>query len=428
MIWKTLLGGIVVVSAALGAATESSTTPTYYKDVLPVLQSKCQGCHRPGEIGPMSLLTYQSTRPWAAAIKEAVLAGKMPPWPADPHVGHFANVNSLTGAQRATLVSWADHGAPEGNPADAPPPMHWVEGWGAGTPDLVVQMPKPYHVPKAGVVEYTYVIIPTNFQHDTWVRAAEIVPTNRAVVHHIIAFLRTPGSKWFAGQPTGEFFVPSGGRGEDGASEFLVGYAPGLPPTVLPDGAAKLIPAGSDIVLQLHYTPNGKAMDDQSKVGLYFSAKPQRREMTLSAANHDFAIPAGNPDYQVDSSFTLHHEATLVGMMPHMHLRGKDFKYTVRYPDGHAEELLSVPRWDFHWQMYYKLADPMQLPAGTRIECVAHYDNSPNNTDNPDPSKVVHWGDQTFDEMMIGFFDVNFPVDMNPMELFRPPQPARASD
>jgi hypothetical protein len=428
MIWKTLLIGIVAVSAALAATADSSLAPAYYKDVLPVLQSKCQGCHRPGEIGPMSLLTYQSTRPWAAAIKEAVLTRKMPPWPADPHVGHFANVNSLTDAQRATLVSWVDQGAPEGNPSDAPPPMHWVEGWGAGKPDLVIQMPKPYHVPKGGVVEYTYVIIPTHFQHDMWVRAAEIVPSNRAVVHHIIAFLRTPGSKWFAGQPIGEFFVPSGGRGEDGASEFLVGYAPGLPATVLPDGAAKLIPAGSDIVLQLHYTPNGKSTDDQSKLGLYFSGKPQRREMTLSAANHDFTIPAGDPDYQVESSFTLRHEATLVGMMPHMHLRGKDFKYTIRYSDGHSEELLSVPRWDFRWQMYYKLADQMQLPAGTRIECVAHYDNSPNNPDNPDPSKVVHWGDQTFDEMMIGFFDVNFPVDLNPMELFRPPQPARASD
>ncbi len=428
MMWKTALIGIFAVSAALAAATDSSTAPTYYKDVLPVLQSKCQGCHRPGEIGPMSLLTYQSTRPWAAAIKEAVLTRKMPPWPADPHVGHFANVNSLTDVQRATLVSWVDHGAPEGNPADAPPPMHWVEGWGAGKPDLVIQMPKPYHVPKDGVVDYTYVIIPTHFQQDMWVRAAEIVPTNRAVVHHIIAFLRTPGSKWFAGQPIGEFFVPQGGRGEDGASEFLVAYAPGLPPAVLPDGAAKLIPAGSDIVLQLHYTPNGKALDDQSKVGLYFSGKPKRREMTLSAADHDFAIPAGDPDYPVDSSFTLRHEATLVGMMPHMHLRGKDFKYAIRYPDGRTEELLSVPRWDFHWQMYYKLADPLQLPAGTRIECAAHYDNSPNNPNNPDPSKVVHWGDQTFDEMMIGFFDVNFPVDMNPMELFRPPQPAKASD
>ncbi len=428
MSWKTLLGGMVAVSAALAATTDSSTAPTYYKDVLPVLQSKCQGCHRPGEIGPMSLLTYQSTRPWAAAIKEAVLTRKMPPWPADPHVGHFANVNSLTDAQRATLVSWVDHGAPEGDPAGAPPPMHWVEGWGAGKPDLVIQMPKPYHVPKDGVVDYTYVIVPTHFEHDMWVRAAEIVPTNRAVVHHIIAFLRTPGSKWFAGQPIGEFFVPHGGRGEDGASEFLVAYAPGLPAAVLPDGAAKLIPAGSDIVLQLHYTPNGKAMDDQSKVGLYFSGKPQRREMTLSAGNHDFAIPAGNPNFEVQSNFTLRHEATLVGVMPHMHLRGKDFQFALRYPDGHTEELLSVPRWDFHWQMYYTLAGQMQLPAGTQIECVAHYDNSPNNPANPDPSKVVHWGDQTFDEMMIGFFDVNFPVDMDPRELFRPPQPAKASD
>ncbi len=415
--------------AVLGAeATSGAATPTFHKDVEPILQSHCQSCHRPGEIGPMSLLSYQAARPWAKAIKAAILTHKMPPWPADPRFGHFANANSLTTDQVAALVAWVDHGAPAGSPADAPPPKKWIEGWSHGQPDMVIQMPKPYHVPKEGVIEYTYMIIPTHFEHDMWVRAAEIVPTDRSVVHHIIAFLRTPGSKWFEGEQPGEFIVPKNRHGGDGASELLVGYAPGLPAAVLPDGMAKLVPAGSDIVLQLHYTPNGKEVDDRSRIGLYFSGKPTQREMTLSATNAGFAIPAGDPDYEVDSHLTLQHAANLIAIMPHMHLRGKDFKYTLEYPDGHSEEILYVPRWDFHWQLYYYLTDPMALPAGTRIDCVAHFDNSPNNPNNPDPTKVVRWGDQTFEEMMIGWFDVAFPADMKPVELYRPAPKNKASD
>ncbi len=415
--------------AVWAGATAAPAEVTFHKDVEPIMQSHCQECHRPGEIGPMSFLSYETTRPWAKAIKAAVLTRKMPPWPADPHYGHFANARSLSDADIATIVSWADNGAPAGSLTDAPPAKHWVEGWTNGTPDSVISLAKPYAVPKTGVVEYTYMIVPTHFEHDTWVRGAEIVPTDRSVVHHIIAFIRPPGSKWFADQKTGEFFVPAkSGRGGEARAELLVGYAPGLPAAILPDGVAKLVPAGSDLVLQLHYTPNGKEVQDQSKVGLYFSEKPREREMTLSATNAAFAIPPQDPNYEVESHFVLQHDVRLIAVMPHMHLRGKDFKYTLAYPDGRREEILSVPKWDFHWQLYYYLDKPMALAAGTRIECVAHYDNSPNNPDNPDPTKTVRWGDQTFEEMMIGWFDVSFPVDMNPMDIFRPAAKTKASD
>jgi hypothetical protein len=378
----------------------------------------------------MAFSSYETTRPWAKAIKTAALTRKMPPWPADPQFGKFAHDRHLSDAAINTLAAWADQGAPKGNPKDAPAPRTFVEGWGIGKPDVVFQMPTAYAVPKTGTVEYTYMVIPTGFTKDTWVTAAELRPTERSVVHHVIAFLRTPGSKWLANVKPGEFYVPppdTKGRGGE-ASELLVGYAPGLPPAILPDGTAKLIPAGSDIVLQLHYTPNGKeGVMDRSKVGLILAKEPPvEREMTLSALNGKFVIPAGDPNKEVDSEFTLHHDVRLIALMPHMHLRGKDFKYTLAFPDGKREEVLNVPHYDFHWQLFYYLQDPMPLPAGTSIECVAHFDNSANNPYNPDPTKEVDWGDQTWEEMMIGWFDVSFPKDMPVMDLFRKPKAVKA--
>lgn len=417
---RTLVVGFSFVGAAF-AATSSTPDATFYKDVLPVLQNHCQGCHRAGEIGPMPLLTYENARPWAKAIKSAVLTRKMPPWPADPHYGKFANDRHLSDADVNTLVSWADHGAPSGDAKDAPPPKEWVEGWGITKPDIVFELPKPYAVPKSGTIEYTYMVIPTNFTKDTWVTEAEVRPTEHSVVHHVIAFIRTPGSKWLADAKPGEFYVPPAAqKGKEGQpSELLVGYAPGLPPAILPDGTAKLIPAASDIVLQLHYTPNGKEVMDRTRVGIVLAKEPPaEREMTLSATNARFVIPPGDPDKEVDSNFTLHHDVRLIAVMPHMHLRGKDFKYTLVYPDGKTAEILDVPHFDFHWQLFYYFQDPMPLPAGTRIDCVAHFDNSANNPYNPDPAKEVRWGDQTWEEMMIGWFDVSFPRDVKPMELF----------
>lgn len=425
-----------ILASAASAATAPS--PTFYKDVLPVLQQKCQNCHRPGEAAPMSFLEYKTARPWAKAIKAAVQVRKMPPWLADPHYGKFANDYSLSDADRNTLVAWVDAGAPEGNPTEAPKPVAFVEGWNIGIPDLVYTMPEPFAVSVSGTIEYQYIVIPTNLSEDKWVQKAEVRPGTRAVVHHVIAFIRPKGSKWLADAKPGVPFVPGKNvrsrTAADGdkpvdprensvqmlSSELLVGYAPGMPAQILDPGVAKLLPAGADLVLQMHYTTTGKEANDQSSIGLVFSKeRPQRRDVTISAANAWFAIPANDPNYEVKSQITLQDDAEMINLMPHMHLRGKDFLYRVVYPTGETSTLLSVPKYDFSWQLVYIFDKPIVLPKGSRIECVAHFDNSINNKYNPNPNAVVHFGDQTWDEMMIGWFDVTIPVNADPRNLIR---------
>ena len=434
-----------VLSLFAGVVASAATTQspvTFYKDVLPVLQRHCQGCHRPGEVAPMSFLDYQSTRPWAKAMKAAVLERKMPPWLADPHYGKFANDRRLTDADIKALVTWSDAGAPQGDPKDAPPPVKWLDGWNIGKPDLEFEMPNAFDVQASGTIEYQYVVIPTGFAEDRWVQMAEVRPGNRAVEHHVIAFLRPPGSKWMADAKPGVPFVPAretrrrsntGTNGnadpqanrqenQDNAASFelLVGYAPGLQPWMCLPGASKLVKAGSDIVLQLHYTANGTAATDKTKIGIIFAKRtPERRQLTMSAANAKFMIPPGDPAYEVHSQIEMRDDSELVGLMPHMHLRGKDFLYKVVYPTGESSTLLSVPKYDFNWQLFYFLDQPLVMPKGTRIECTAHFDNSPNNPANPDPSKEVRWGDQSWEEMMIGWFDVTIPAHADPANLYR---------
>ncbi len=417
-----------ILGVTLAACAAAAPVPTFSKDVAPILQHNCQGCHRPGEAAPMSLLTYQQARPWAKAMKEAVLLKKMPPWPADPQVGHFSNDRSLSTRDRDTLIAWVDGGAPEGNPKDLPKPVAFVDGWNIGTPDRIVEMPKPFDVPASGTIEYQYVILPLNLTEDRWIQAAEARPGNRAVMHHVIAFIREPGSKWMRDKQPGEVFVPRNSKGDvqSFSGDILAGYAPGVPPTRLEPGTARLVKAGSDIVFQLHYTANGKAGQDQTKVGFIFAKEPPaRRVLTLGAANTKFKIPPGDPNYEVHSDMELGHEVTLVSMLPHMHLRGKDFEYRLVYPTGEQQTVLRVPRYDFGWQLSYDLGAGLILPKGTRIECTAHFDNSPNNPANPDPTKEVKWGDQSWEEMMIGFVDVSFPANMD-TKLLQPekkPQP-----
>ena len=411
------------------AAPSNPPAVTFNKDVVPVLQKNCQGCHRPGEAAPMSFLTYNETRPWAKAIRQAVLQKRMPPLLADPHVGKFSNDRSLTEQESNILTAWADNGAPEGNPADLPKPRTFVDGWNIGAPDAVFEMPAAYDVPAAGTIEYQYIIVPTNFKEDRWIQMAEIRPGNRAVVHHVIAFVRPPGSKWFAGTAVGVPVTRQARGGGEGGGEFLVGYAPGTIPEVLEPGRAKLIKAGSDIVFQLHYTANGKAGADRSKVGVIFAKEePRERVVTVSAANNKFVIPPGDANYQVESSFTFRADGIVTGFLPHMHLRGKDFEYRVVYPTGEKETLLRVPRYDFNWQLSYYPVKPMLMPKGTRIECTAHFDNSANNKSNPDPTKEVRWGDQSWEEMMIGFVDVAIDAKADPVSLFREKKPAGSDD
>ena len=403
--------------------------PTFSKDVAPILQKNCQTCHRPGEAAPFPLLTYEQARPWASSMKRVVSQKVMPPWYADPTIGHFANDRSLTAKEIQTIVAWANAGAPEGDPKDMPPPKDWAEGWGMPKPDVVFQLPRPFQVPASGMIEYQYVIIPTGFTKDTWVQAAEARPTDRSVVHHIIAYLREPGSNYFKGQKPGVFFEAPPPKQDDKndtsalASDFLIGYAPGQPAEILPPGQAKLIKAGSDIVLEVHYTPNGKATTDQTRVGLILAKEPPKeRVLTLSAVNGLFKIPPGDPNYRVDATFDIPQDVRLISLHPHMHMRGKDFEYRIVFPDGKSETLLKVPAYNWRWQLWYNLPEPITLPKGSKIECTAHYDNSPNNPENPDPTKTVIWGQMNSDEMMVGFFNLVFDAKLPATKLLTPPK------
>jgi hypothetical protein len=417
---------VLCLSGAAFAAQPPKAV-SFSKDVAPILQQHCQTCHRPGEAAPMSLLTFKEARPWAAAMKEAVASKTMPPWFADPQYGHFANDRSMPQKDIDTLVAWANTGAKEGDPRDMPKPLEFVTGWNIGKPDLEMEMPSDFKVPAKGTIEYQYVLIPGDFKQDTWIQGAEIRPGNRALLHHVIAYVRPPGSKWMKDAQPGVPYVPKEGD-EGGPNEFLVGYAPGFLPVQLVEGRAKQIKAGSDIILQLHYTANGTEGADRTKVGLTYAKGPiTERILTLAATTNKFAIPAGDPNYKVDSSFEFGGDAKVIDFIPHMHLRGKDFEYRAVYPTGETETLLKVPNYSFNWQLTYKPVKDLVVPKGTRIECTAHYDNSPNNPNNPDPTKIVKYGDQSWEEMMFGFFDVAIDANRDVKSIFpsrKKPAPA----
>jgi len=423
----------VITAATLSAAGKSDASAsqvTFHRDVLPILQRNCQGCHRPGEAAPVSFLTYSETRPWAKAIRESVRLKRMPPWFADPHVGKFANDRSLSEADIETLAKWADTGAAAGNPEDAPAPVRFVSGWNIGEPDMIIEMPKPYLVASKGTIDYTYYVIPTGFKEDKWVQLAEVRPGNRKVVHHVIAFIREPGSKWLREAVPGEPYVPKKdakeSQGVSFGGQFLVGYAPGTVPDILKPGQARLIKAGSDIVLQMHYTADGSEQTDQSKVGIIFAKDPPKeRVITLAAMNTKFVIPPGAANHKVESQITLQEDTAMTALIPHMHLRGKAFEYRVVYPTGETQELLRVPKYDFSWQLTYTPVKPIVLPKGSRIECTAWFDNSPNNVNNPDAKSEVRFGEQSWEEMMIGFFNATLDPKMDPADLVGAKKPAK---
>jgi len=371
---------------------------SYAANVAEIVQNKCQTCHRPGQVGPFSLLTYDDARKHSAMIGEVVADRRMPPWHADPRYGHFVNDRSLSAQERATLLAWVDQGSPLGDMNKLPAPRAFAEGWTIGKPDVVFELPETYFVPAQGVVSYVYFRVPTNFKEDKWVQAAEALPGDRSVVHHIIVYVNDN----------------SRGRGAPGERRrpmHFTGYAPGDAPSVFPEGSAKRIPAGADLLFQVHYTPIGRVRTDRSRLGLVFSkTKPTREAFTIGIANPDLLLPARADNIAVASSLVLSGNARLLSLFPHMHLRGKDFKFTITKPNESPQVLLSVPTYDFGWQTYYVLSEPMNLPKGTRVDCLAHFDNSPSNPYNPDATKMVRWGEQTFEEMMIGYLDMDVPI------------------
>lgn len=426
----------VLAGAVLTAASESSAqyaakpgenVPTFSKDVAPILYQNCATCHRPGEIAPMSLLTYKDARPWAKAIRDEVSDGTMPPWHADPKHGRFANDRSLTSTEKEVLVQWANGGAPEGTPADLPPLPKFTEGWQLGEPDLVLRLPVDYEVPADGFIEYEYFEIPTNFTEDTWLEGLEVRPGDRSVVHHVILFVRPPaalrrpaafsfargmqipagqsgGPREPEGQPTrprGRSLFPAPQRG----GAMIGGFAPGSQTLQLAPGSAILLPAGSTLIAQMHYTTSGTPTTDRTSFGLHFAKETPKVEMRMGTlVNGQLHIPAGASDYSIAAEMTATADVTLRQLLPHTHLRGKSWEYTATYPDGRSEVILSVPKYDFNWQTDYVFAEPLKLPKGTKIRAVAHYDNSAANPANPDPTADVKWGDQTWEEMMFTSF------------------------
>lgn len=345
----------------------------------------------------MALLTYDDIRPWAKAIRAAITTGKMPPWSPDPRYGKFTNDLTLPAEEKEKIISWIDAGAPKGKIADAPKARTFNDGWNIPAPDVVFELPQPYSVPAAGIIDYHYIRVPTGFTEDKWVEMAEVRPSNRSVVHHSIVVMIAPGTA---------------------RQEYLGGYAPGMMPQIWKPGQARLVKAGSVLEFQMHYQANGKAAEDRTKIGLVFSKVPVTEQVIgTQVMPPGLIIPPGDPDYHVEASGSIGAPMKLVAMRAHMHLRGKSMEFRAVYPTGEKETLLSVSKFDFNWQPYYYLETPKPLPRGTRLEVSAVFDNSPNNKFNPDPTATIHWGPQTWDEMMIGWVDLA--VDRALMEKMR---------
>jgi hypothetical protein len=455
---RTLLTSLAAVSflavclAALAPASASNSIKkdvTFNKDVAPIFYKSCAECHRPNDIAPMSLLSYKEARPWARSIKEKVLSRQMPPWSPDPKYGQFSNDHRLPQKEIDTIVAWVDGGAKEGSAKDlAPVPESLLSGgWQIGKPDVVLSMAEEYTVEPDAPDNYINFFIPTNFKEDKWIQAAEIKPGNKRVVHHVIAFIQTPemiarykemmkqqGTRPSRRAGSGLFYQDGtlrrvkmdapvmddtcnqtetgrqGGEGGDVFGALLAGFAPGKGNDLWQPGTAKKVPAGSIVMFQMHYSSFRGALQksekDRTSIGLVFAKEPPAKEIkTVGVSNVMFKIPAGAPSHEVKACYTFSRDVQLTSYMPHMHVRGKDMKYDVVYPDGRQETLLSVPRFNFNWQAMYFLKKPISIPKGTKFIVTAHFDNSDKNRYNPDPKKDVRWGDPTYDEMMIGWFD-----------------------
>lgn len=368
---------------------------TYCNQIARILNDRCVSCHREGQIAPFALTDYDEVVGWADTMLEVIDNGRMPPWHANPEHGQFLNDASMPDEEKRLFSQWVTNGTPVGDRADLPPPPEFHEGWRIPQPDVVFRMPEAYQVPAKGVVPYQHFYLDPGFTEDMWVCSTEARPGNRSVVHHLILFYLPPGQQRH--------------KPEDPLFNTIASFAPGMPALVAPEGCALRIPAGSQLVFQVHYTPNGSPQTDISEAGLIFlDPKRVKKELDVEAAlNWQFIIPPGAKDYRVSAEYRIPQDSLLYDLTPHMHWRGKSFRFTAQYPDGSEEILLDVPRYDFNWQNIYLLAEPKRLPESTNLLLEARYDNSAENLLNPDPTKSVHWGDQTWDEMMIGSFTLS---------------------
>ena len=473
---RTLSISLTAVAIALGGLMLNSTSAaaggkrevTFNKDVAAIFYKNCAECHRPNDIAPMSLVSYKDVRPWARSIKEKVVTRDMPPWSPDPKYGTFSNDHRLSDKDVATIVAWVDGGAKEGDPKDLPPAPEFTSGgWALGKPDAIFGMKEAFTIEPKQPDTIQNFLIPTNFTEDKWSQSAEILPGNKKIVHHVIAFIQTPemiakfrsaeGQRRMAGlskvfyrdgtllkvkadadviddgcsdKSGGSAFErPKAAEGGDAFGLLLAGYAPGKGLDIWPAGTAKKIPAGSVIVFQIHYSAFRGVFEhpekDLTTIGLHFTNRPPEHALNvIGIQNHYFKIPAGDANHEVTSCYTFDTDVKLFSYMPHMHLRGKDMKYEIVYPDGRRETLLWVPKFSFNWQAMYYLKQPVAVPKGSKMIITAHYDNSTKNKFNPDATKDIRWGDPTYEEMMIGWME--YFVD-SPAPASKPDAAARSS-
>lgn len=372
-----------LVPAAANAPEQEALT--YSKDVAPILNANCVACHRPNEMAPMSLRTFEEVRPWAKAIRNKVSEKLMPPWHADPAHGSFSNNRSLSDDELTTIVSWVDQGARKGNPNDLPVAPSFPDEWNEGTPDYVLEFGEEV-IPGGGEDEYRYRYVTFDVPEDKWIRAVELRPSNRAVAHHaVIFFINDPSSR---------------------AQSLLGAWAPGMDAWAFPEGTGKILKSGARLILNMHYHPTDKEERDSTRIGLYFTDKPANQNVvTQFVQNNDFLIPAGSPDYTATATFTFAEDSHIVGMLPHMHYRGKSMRYVATYPDGRQEILINVPKFDFNWQTFYVPSEPIAAPKGMRVDVEAIWDNSDQNLANPNPLAEVTYGRSSDSEMLIGFVD-----------------------
>ena len=386
----------VTTTKATGCVIEYPDNPystaalTYTDDIADIVAANCLECHRRGQVGQISLTSYRQLKRFSSTVREVVLEERMPPWHADPEYGHFVNDRSLTEDDRYRLLAWIDQGSPQGTGAAEPSPEEGDSGsWTIGEPDLIVSIPKKQQVPATGVVDYRYFRVDPGFTEDVWVQAAEAQPGNPEVVHHIIAYISEPDTELF--DQTGE-------------TSILVGWAPGDMPARHAPGTARRIPAGATLLFELHYTPNGQAAEDQSRIGIRFAKRPPEREIRTNVMwQRKIRIPAGEPWHVDRATVRFPEDVRILSLMPHMHLRGIAARYELTRPDGSRETLLSTPYYDFNWQSVYRFAEPLRVAAGSRLTIVGVWDNSAENPNNPDPQKDVIWGEQTWDEMLNGW-------------------------
>ena len=424
----------VIAARDQHAGAASMADPTFAEDVAPVFYKNCTGCHRPGGIGPFSLLDYDSAKANLRRMKPMVAAGRMPPWQATGPRGVFRNDRRMTDAEKDLIIRWLDAGAKPGDLSKQPPRPQYAEGWEIGTPDAIVTMPDAYSVPASGTIEYQYFEVPTGITEEKWIQAMEIMPGSRDVVHHVLVYARAPRPAAPApAQPQAapqssappqplflrkrEYAIPRDPPRRDSANPpprqlgaLIASTAPGTNAIVFPEGTAMRLRPGTILTFQMHYTAHGHAMTDRTSIGFVFAKELPKEEILASAfTNGSFTIPPGARDFAVPSEITATQPVKIWGLLPHTHLRGTRWQYTLERPDSTSEIVLDVPRYDFNWQIFYLFEKPLEIPAGAKLTSMAWYDNSASNEHNPDPSIAVTWGDQTWEEMQYTGFLYSVP-------------------